>query len=203
MWHSRRSIIARAGFYIDGTDESQLARSVVICASDALSEIAIVAVPIFLPTKLQMARSKKLAVGTVYLVRFGMLGFTFGQAAACQNFLDEHGRSSIGLVPTLVLQELWLTYSFLSAAIPCMRPLLGAFNSGALLMTSPGNSSTIRSTYAHGSFTLTSLKETFRHTIHRADITGQPSASNLRPDDAFYGVGEGLKGGRELKKQTR
>jgi len=55
-------------------------------------------------------------------------------------------------------------------------------------MTAPGNSSTHPSTYVHGSFALTSLKRTFGNTSDRADMTGQPSASNLRPDDAFYGV---------------
>jgi len=62
---------ARRNGQLFGADTSQLARSVVICASDALSEIAIVVVPIVLLTNLQMTRSKKLAVCSVYLVRFG------------------------------------------------------------------------------------------------------------------------------------
>jgi hypothetical protein len=118
-----------------------------------------------------------------------VVGFGIGQAASYQTFLNDHGRASIGLVPTLILQELWLTYSFLSATVPCLRPLLGAFNSGALLMTAPGGSSTQRSGYASRSIALETFKRSFRGT--ESEVNRKTSAGNLRPDEPFYGVNIG------------
>jgi hypothetical protein len=52
-------------------DEFQAARSSVICVLDAVSELAIIAAPILLLSKLQMQQAKKRAVHVVFAIRLG------------------------------------------------------------------------------------------------------------------------------------
>ncbi|KAK3626087.1 hypothetical protein LTR22_023303 [Elasticomyces elasticus] len=166
-------------------------RSVLICILDTLSEIAIVAVPVLLISKLQMQEAKKRMVYTVFAARIGLDDFfvvVFGisQAVAYDRFLQDHNRASIGLLPTLSLQELWLMYSFISATIPSMRSFLGAFGSPRLAAISPGD--TMQSGYGSRGYPLSTLKRPFRGEKGRAASARVLSQANLRPDGPFYGV---------------
>ncbi|KAK3616427.1 hypothetical protein LTR22_027071 [Elasticomyces elasticus] len=108
------------------------------------------------------------------------------QAVAYDRFLRHHNRTSIGLLPTLSLQELWLMYSFISATIPCIRSFLGAFGSPKVAVTSPRN--TMQSGYGSRDTALNTLKKPFRGEKGRAALARVSSKANLRPDGPFYGV---------------
>ncbi|KAK5677177.1 hypothetical protein LTS10_010366 [Elasticomyces elasticus] len=176
--------------YLLGQDgvacSSNTARSVIVCISDTLSEIAIVAVPVLLLSKLQMQKTKKRMVYTVFAARIGVVVFGISQAVAYNHFLKHHNRASIGLLPTLSLQELWLMYSFISATIPCMRSFLGAFGSPRLAIISPGN--TKQSGYGSQGTALSTLKRPFGSEKGGDASARVSSKANFRPDGPFYGV---------------
>ncbi|KAK5761040.1 hypothetical protein LTS12_008888 [Elasticomyces elasticus] len=184
------SIDCHPSHYLLGQDgvacSSNTARSVVVCILDTLSEIAIVAVPVLLLSKLQMQETKKRMVYTVFAARIGVVVFGISQAVAYNHFLKHHNRASIGLLPTLSLQELWLMYSFISATIPCMRSFLGAFGSPRLAVISPGN--TKQSGYGSQGTALSTLKRRFSGEKGREASARVSSKANFRPDGPFYGV---------------
>ncbi|KAK5735071.1 hypothetical protein LTR17_008407 [Elasticomyces elasticus] len=184
------SVDCHPSHYLLGQDgvacSSNTARSVVVCILDTLSEIAIVAVPVLLLSKLQMQETKKRMVYTVFAARIGVVVFGISQAVAYNHFLKHHNRASIGLLPTLSLQELWLMYSFISATIPCMRSFLGAFGSPRLAVISPGN--TKQSGYGSQGTAFSTLKRPFG-SEKGGDASGRVSSkTNFRPDGPFYGV---------------
>jgi len=114
--------------------------------------------------------------------------FSIAQTVTYLHFL-ESGRANIDLVPTLVLQELWLAYSFISSTIPCMRSFVGAF-SGSRMMITTINPSV--STYARGGsgIALGTLKKSSR--IKSANVT---CVDEFGSDNAGYkvAVGQGRK----------
>ncbi|KAK5739631.1 hypothetical protein LTR17_005115 [Elasticomyces elasticus] len=200
------SVDCHPSHYLLGQDgvacSSNTARSVVVCILDTFSEIAIVAVPVLLLSKLQMQETKKRMVYTVFAARIGFAHFmckkqseltpdsvvVFGisQAVAYNHFLKHHNRASIGLLPTLSLQELWLMYSFISATIPCMRSFLGAFGGPRLAVISPGN--TMQSGNGSRGTALSTLKRRLSGEKGRETSTRMSHKANFRPDGPFYGV---------------
>jgi len=64
------------------TDCSQTMRSVLICILDTLSEIAIVAMPGLLVSKLQMQEAKKRMVYTVFAARIGLADFLYERSSS-------------------------------------------------------------------------------------------------------------------------
>ncbi|KAK5706032.1 hypothetical protein LTR97_001018 [Elasticomyces elasticus] len=184
--HGLGADLAAANLPMNTHNIALTARSVVVCILDTLSEIAIVAVPVLLLSKLQMQETKKRMVYTVFAARIGVVVFGISQAVAYNHFLKHHNRASIGLLPTLSLQELWLMYSFISATIPCMRSFLGAFGSPRLAVISPGN--TKQSGYGSQGTALSTLKRRFSGEKGREASARVSSKANFRPDGPFYGV---------------
>ncbi|KAK5695097.1 hypothetical protein LTR17_024622 [Elasticomyces elasticus] len=129
-----------------------------------------------------MEGAKKQMVYTV----FAALVLGISQAVAYERFLKHLNRASIGLLPTLSLQELWLMYSFISATIPCMRSFLDAFGSPRLAVTCPRN--TMQSGYGSRGTALSTLKRPFRGEKASAASVRVSSNANHRPDGPFYGV---------------
>jgi hypothetical protein len=114
--------------------------------------------------------------------------FAIGQAVAYQRYLMRDSNSSIGLVPTLTLQELWLMFSFISATIPCMRSFLNAFQSLNFAVTSPTNTKHTTHTGSQG-IALESLKRTFHSAEAMNGMHRVPSTStSFRPGTSSYGV---------------
>lgn len=130
---------------------AQGSRWTAVSVLDILSELPLILLPIYLVWKVQMGSSKKRAVSYGYIFRAGCAAklipsvspadcfsrafvFAIIQAVTYKRFLDG-GRTSIGLVPTLAFQELWLVYSLLSSTVPCLRGAVGAFTTNGLIIT--------------------------------------------------------------------
>ncbi|KAK5731942.1 hypothetical protein LTS12_027194, partial [Elasticomyces elasticus] len=126
-------------------------RWIVVSVLDILSELPLIILPIYLVSKVQMGDSKKRAVSYGFVFRAGYavrpmaplsptdcasrsMIFAIVQAVTYKRFLNG-GRTSIGLVPTLALQEIWLVYSLLSSTVPCLRGFVGAFTTNGLIIT--------------------------------------------------------------------
>lgn len=112
-------------------------------------------------------------------MRRSVIVFGIAQTVTYLRFLNG-GKTSIGLVSTLVLQEIWFQYSFISCTVLCMRAFIRAFstpklNVGGALNTSSG-------------IALTSMKRSRTGRDPNTSVVPIPGASNFRPDVAMYDV---------------
>ena len=167
----------------------QIARWAVITALDVVTEIIIVALPMWFISKNQIKASKKRVVVFVFSFRLISAAFSIATMATYFNFLNG-GRTSIGAGPTIAWQEVLLGFSLISASIPCLRSFLWAFMSTGL-MTMYGNETTAGS--KSGSMHLNSHRSQNQSAIMSQNRdNAQPSRSlgnRLRPDWLEYKVG--------------
>jgi hypothetical protein len=95
---------------------------------DGLTEIAILAMPIWFISKNQMGNSKKCIVIFVYAFRLLVIACSIATTSSYFDFL-RNGQDNIGIAPVVVWQEVSLGFSLLSASFPCLRSFLWAFMS--------------------------------------------------------------------------
>lgn len=110
----------------------QEARWAVITALDVITEIMLLAIPVWLVSKNQIKTSKKRVVAFVFAFRLVVAGFAIAAAVSYFNFL-RGDRDNIGLSATVAWQEVLLGVSLISASIPSLRSFLWAFMSRSML----------------------------------------------------------------------
>ncbi|KAK3617203.1 hypothetical protein LTR22_026810 [Elasticomyces elasticus] len=131
-----------------------------------------------------MSDKMKREVSYPFVFRAGAMIPAVVQAVTYKRFLNG-GRTSIDLVPTLALQEIWLVYSLLSSTIPALRAFVGAFTTQGLIIT---NHSTIKQSSQGRSIALSSMNGGKHRQGAGHDVLAHSLArSNSRPDVA-YGV---------------
>lgn len=118
-----------------------MARWTVITILDGVSELFVLAMPIWFISKNQLKASKKRIVIFVYCFRLIDLGFGIATTVSYFNFLRD-GRDNIDIVPVVVWELVMLSFSLISASFPCLRTFLWAFMSRGL-QTMYGNTTTI------------------------------------------------------------
>lgn len=126
---------------VDAVCNANIARWTVITILDGLSEIFVLAMPIWFISKNQLKASKKRIVIFVYSFRLIDIGFGIATTVSYFNFLRD-GRDNIDVVPVVVWEMVTLTFSLISASFPCLRTFLWAFMSRGL-MTMYGNTTSI------------------------------------------------------------
>ncbi|KAI5370327.1 hypothetical protein Slin15195_G012050 [Septoria linicola] len=122
---------------VDAVCDANAARWAVITAFDGITELIILAMPIWFISKNQLKASKKRIVIFVYMFRLIVIGFSIATTASYFNFLND-GNDSIDIAPVIAWQEVSLGFSLISASFPCLRSFLWAFMSRGL-MTMYGN----------------------------------------------------------------
>jgi hypothetical protein len=106
----------------------QTARWTLITLLDGISEIFVLAMPIWFISKNQLKASKKRIVVFVYMFRLIVLAFSVATTVVYFDFLRS-GRNNIGIVSAVVWEEVLLSFSIISASFPCLRTFLWAFMS--------------------------------------------------------------------------
>jgi hypothetical protein len=112
-----------------------------------------------------------------------VIALAIAQAAAYARFLS-NGKASIGLVPTLALQELWLMYALISSTIPCLQAFVGAFTTNGLVIAGQTTIQVSRQGNSN-SIPLSSLR-TNRSGASRAGVSNKKA---VWPDPGLYDVG--------------
>lgn len=173
---------------VDAVCDANVARWTVITILDGLSEIFVLAMPIWFISKNQLKASKKRIVIFVYCFRLIDIGFGIATTVSYFNFLRD-GRDNIDVVPVVVWELVSLTFSLISASFPCLRTFLWAFMSRGL-MTMYGNTTTIsgsdmRSGNRDGnpSMQLRSMQNKSGSQVDGArEDSGEPRQARLRPE---------------------
>ncbi len=170
----------------------QTARWAVITALDVVTEVIILALPMWFISKNQIKASKKRVVVFLFSFRLIVAAFSIATMATYFKFLSG-SKASVGAAPTVAWQEVLLGFSLISASIPCLRSFLWAFMSTGL-MTAYGN--TIIGGSQGGSMHLNSNGRSQNQSVIRLQSrdrgNAQPSRtlqSRLRPDWLEYKVG--------------
>ncbi|KAK4508257.1 hypothetical protein PRZ48_001995 [Zasmidium cellare] len=169
-----------------------------LTAMDGLTEIVILAMPIWFISKNELKASKKRIVFFVYSFRLIVIAFTIATTYSYIHFLTT-GRTNIDIAPVVAWQETLLAFSLISASFPCLRSFLWAFMSRGL-MTMYGNTTFLSSSGHTGvsygaSVQLRSLNKS---QVSRNDSEAGESRFRLRPDQVAYRcdvVGEPRKKG--------
>jgi hypothetical protein len=107
---------------------SQAARWAVIVALEIFTELLIIGFPIWFISKNELRASKKRIVVFVYSFRVLVAALSVIGIILYIGFIRS-GASNIGLVPVVVLEEVLLCMSLLTASIPCLKPFVWAFMS--------------------------------------------------------------------------
>ncbi|KAK3723475.1 hypothetical protein LTR37_001727 [Vermiconidia calcicola] len=115
-----------------------IARWTVITLLDVLTEISLVALPLWFVSKNNLKASKKGVVVFVYSFRLIVAALSVASSATYLKYLKRSQATSIDAAPTVAWQEVLLGFSLISASIPCLRSFLWAFKSTGL-MTVYGN----------------------------------------------------------------
>ncbi|KXT02841.1 hypothetical protein AC578_5384 [Pseudocercospora eumusae] len=170
----------------DAVCNANTARWAVITLFDGLTELIILAMPIWFISKNQLKASKKRIVIFVYSFRLIVIAFSIATTASYFNFLA-HGRNSIDISPVLAWQEVLLAFSLISASFPCLRSFLWAFMSRGL-MTMYGNTTASASDpRSHmGSMQLRSMNKSRNES--EAGMTAGEGRLRLRSDRSEYHV---------------
>jgi len=103
-------------------------RWIVIIIFEVITEVQLMAIPIYFVSKNEMRMSKKLIVVFVYIFRVFVAAFAIGTVVE-YSLAIRSGETSIALVPVAILQETLLCLSLLTASIPCLKPFVWAFMS--------------------------------------------------------------------------
>jgi len=193
---------------VNAVCDANVARWTVITILDGLSEIFVLAMPIWFISKNQLKASKKRIVVFVYCFRLVDVGFGIATTVSYFNFL-KFGRDNIDVVPVVVWELVALTFSLISASFPCLRTFLWAFMSRGL-MTMYGNTTTIS-----GSDMRSSNRETQPSVQLRSmgnnktgaqpegqDDDGEPRQARLRPEWLEYRVDVRGTDARPKKKNS-
>ncbi|KAK3713083.1 hypothetical protein LTR37_008768 [Vermiconidia calcicola] len=118
--------------------DANIARWIVITVLDVLTEISLVALPLWFISKNNLKASKKGVVVFVYSFRLIVATLSVASSATYFEYLKRSQATSIDAAPTIAWQEVLLGFSLISASIPCLRSFLWAFKSTGL-MTIYGN----------------------------------------------------------------
>ncbi|EMF16495.1 uncharacterized protein SEPMUDRAFT_145730 [Sphaerulina musiva SO2202] len=117
---------------VDAVCDANTARWAVITVWDCLTELIILAMPIWFISKNQLKASKKRIVIFVYMFRLIVIAFSIATTVSYFNFLHGGG-NSISISPVVAWQEVHLGFSLISASFPCLRTFLWAFMSRGVL----------------------------------------------------------------------
>ncbi|KAK4635120.1 hypothetical protein CLAFUW4_02160 [Fulvia fulva] len=172
---------------VDAVCDANTARWTVLTALDGLTELIILAMPIWFISKNDLQASKKRIVIFVYAFRLLVIGISVAVTTTYFNFLN-NGDDDIDIAPVVAWEEVLLAFSLISASFPCLRSFLWAFMSRGL-MTMYGNtiaeSSTNHSRSA--SVQLRSFNAYKSNTSRTGSETGD-SRFRLRPEQVQYQV---------------
>ncbi|PPJ53915.1 hypothetical protein CBER1_04636 [Cercospora berteroae] len=159
------------------------ARWTIITAFDGLTELIILAMPIWFISKNQLKASKKRIVIFVYMFRLIVIGFSIATTSTYFDFLKTTSNDPIDIAPTIAWQEVSLGFSLISASFPCLRSFLWAFMSRGL-MTMYGNTtaSASESRSQNQSVQLRSMNKSYASQADRDPTGGGP---RLRPERAL------------------
>ncbi|KAK5120384.1 hypothetical protein LTR85_006323 [Meristemomyces frigidus] len=102
-----------------------------VTAIDVCFEIAMVLVPAYVFSTLQMSVQRKITVMAAFAFRVGVAIIFIVYLESYIHF-RQHGKDSIGAVNSIILQEVLIAYSLISATIPCLKGFLGRFQTGDL-----------------------------------------------------------------------
>ncbi|KAK4550011.1 hypothetical protein LTR36_002978 [Oleoguttula mirabilis] len=116
----------------------------IVTAVDVCFEAAMVLVPAYVFSKLQMSFKRKVTVISAFSFRIGVAILFIVYFKSYMDF-RLHGKDSIGAVNNIVLQQTLIAYSLISATIPCLKGFLGRFQTGDLARLSEGGTR-----YAYG-----------------------------------------------------
>ncbi|KAF7186246.1 hypothetical protein HII31_12321 [Pseudocercospora fuligena] len=187
----------------DAVCNANTARWAVITLFDGLTELIILAMPIWFISKNQLKASKKRIVIFVYSFRLIVIAFSIATTASYFNFLKD-GRNSIDISPVIAWQEVLLAFSLISASFPCLRSFLWAFMSRGL-MTMYGNTTASASDpRSHmGSMQLRSMnKSHVSRNESEAGLTTGEGRLRLRPERSEYHVDIRGDSARGQKRST-
>ena len=165
---------------------TQVARWAVICCLDVVSELVLLAVPIWFISKNQIKNSKKRVVVFVYTFRLVVAAFSIATVSTYFSYLHD-SKLSIGAGPTIAWQEVLLGTSLVSASIPCLRSFLWAFMSTGLMTVYGNNGTTTGGSAVLPSLNRSQVQESHSRSTNREEQ--QPSRSlqqRLRPDWQQY-----------------
>lgn len=170
-----------------------MARWTVITLFDGLSELAVLAMPVWFISKNQLKASKKRIVIFVYCFRLIDIGFGIATTVSYFNFLRD-GRNNIDIVPVVVWEVVTLTFSLISASFPCLRTFLWAFMSRGL-MTMYGNTTSVSGSDLRSgnrdrqqSVQLRTVRNKAGTAVDGAGDDGTPRQARLRPEWLEYRV---------------
>ncbi|KJX99137.1 hypothetical protein TI39_contig372g00002 [Zymoseptoria brevis] len=194
------ALIARVNAVCDANE----ARWAIITVLDGLSEIFVLAMPVWFISKNQLKASKKRIVVLVYIFRLIVLGFSVAVTVTYFQFL-RGGRNSIGIVNAVVWEEVLLAFSIISASFPCLRTFLWAFMSRGL-MTMYGNTTTVSGSEQRSHHTSVQLQSLNNKSGSRLDsepgIDGTTRPARLRPEWFEYRVNVSGEGTKPKKKNS-
>ncbi|QIW95586.1 hypothetical protein AMS68_001104 [Peltaster fructicola] len=112
----------------DAVCPSNRARWIVIVVLDVVTELLLLAIPVWFVSKNQIKASKKRVVAFVFAFRLVVAAFAICTAVSYFTFLNG-AQDNIGLSATVAWQEVLLGTSLVSASIPSLRSFLWAFMS--------------------------------------------------------------------------
>ena len=156
-----------------------------ITTLDVLTEIVILALPIWFISKNQLKASKKRIIVFVFSFRLIVAALSIATTVTYFQYL-RGSRLNIGAAQTIVWQEVLLCFSLVSASIPCLRTFLWAFMSTGLV-TVYGNSP-ITTSYGLGSQHSHQQSAVRSQRRDHLQSEGHTFSSQLRPDRHGYKV---------------
>ncbi|EME48539.1 hypothetical protein DOTSEDRAFT_118977 [Dothistroma septosporum NZE10] len=113
---------------VDAVCNSNTARWTVLTALDGITEIIILAMPVWFISKNDLKASKKRIVIFVYAFRLLVIAVSIAVTTTYFNFL-QNGKDNIDIAPVVAWEEVLLAFSLVSASFPCLRSFLWAFMS--------------------------------------------------------------------------
>ncbi|KAK6392273.1 hypothetical protein LTR65_003729 [Meristemomyces frigidus] len=138
----KRTIASSSGAYCSG----DIGRWRAIATIDIILEVGLAVLPAYLFSSLQMKRREKLTVIALFSFRIGTALPISAYVVSYAAYLSG-GRPGIGMVTTLVWQEVWIAYALMSATVPILKGFVGRFTTAALVRIDQSGSGMRSGTY--------------------------------------------------------
>ena len=180
---------------------TQTARWAVITALDVITELILLALPVWFISKHQIKASKKRVVVFVFSFRLVVAAFSIATTSTYFNFLNG-SKPSIGAASTIAWQEVLLGFSLITASIPCLRSFLWAFMSTGLMTVYGANGTTFGSQSGPSQNRSGNFSQKRSQGQDKAGATGNLS-SRLRPDWMEYKVDVRSQTGQRKAAQNK
>ena len=110
---------------------SHVQRLLVLAFLDIITEVIVTFLPIWICLSIQLSRAHQAQVIMGFGVRLTIVPFCTMYFYTVFGFLRD-GESNIGLVPNLIWQQAFMSYSLILATAPCLRTFVKRFHTGGV-----------------------------------------------------------------------